>query len=98
MQISFEQFWSFLENKCTLDADSPEGRRSKITLVVIAGLCTIASVIWGSLYYAIFGPLITTFITYGFTVVFGIALPIYFKTKRFTYLNWPWELVSTRPR
>jgi len=44
------------------------------------------SVIWGTLYYAIFGPIITTFITYGFTVVFGIALPIYFKTKRFTFL------------
>ena len=86
MEISFEQFWSFLENKCTLDTDSPEGRRSKVTLVVITGLCTIASVIWGSLYYAIFGPIITTFITYGFTVVFGIALPIYFKTKRFTFL------------
>jgi len=86
MKHSIEHFWSFLENKCTLDTDSPEGRRSKVTLVVITGLCTIASVIWGSLYYAIFGPIITTFITYGFTVVFGIALPIYFKTKRFTFL------------
>ena len=86
MKHSIEHFWSYLENKCTLDADSPEGRRSKVTLVVITGLCTIASVIWGSLYYVIFGPTITTFITYGFTVVFGIALPIYFKTKRFTFL------------
>ena len=86
MKHSIEHFWSFLENKSTLDTDSPEGRRSKVTLVVITGLCTIASVIWGSLYYAIFGPIITTFITYGFTVVFGIALPIYFKTKRFTFL------------
>ena len=86
MKQSFEHFWSFLENKCTLDTDSPEERRSKVTLVVITGLCTIASVIWGTLYYAIFGPIITTFITYGFTVVFGIALPIYFKTKRFTFL------------
>jgi adenylate cyclase len=86
MKYSFAQFWSFLENKCTLDTDSPEERRSKVTLVVITGLCTIASIIWGTLYYAIFGPIITTFITYGFTVVFGIALPIYFITKRFTFL------------
>jgi class 3 adenylate cyclase len=86
MKHSFEQFWSFLENKCTLDTDSPEERRSKVTLVVITGLCTIASIIWGTLYYVIFGPSITTLITYGFTVVFGIALPIYFKTKRFTFL------------
>jgi hypothetical protein len=34
-----------------LDTDSPEERRSKVTLVVITGLCTIASVIWGTLYY-----------------------------------------------
>jgi adenylate cyclase len=86
MKHSLEHFWSFLENKCTLDTDSPEERRSKVTLVVITGLCTIASVVWGTLYYAIFGPIITTFITFGFTVVFGIALPVYFKTKRFTFL------------
>jgi adenylate cyclase len=86
MKHSFEQFWSFLENKCTSDTDSPAERRSKVTLVVITGLCTIASIIWGTLYYVIFGPIITTFITYGFTVVLGAALPIYFITKRFTIL------------
>ena len=86
MKHSFDHFWSFLERSSTLDTDSPEERRSKVTLVVIVGLCTIASFIWGTLYYAIFGAIITTFITYGFTVVFGIALPIYFKTKRFTFL------------
>ncbi len=86
MKLSFEHFWNFLENKSTSDTDSPEERRSKVTLVVITGLCTIASVIWGTLYLAIFGPIITTFITYGFTVVFGIALPIYFKIKHFNFL------------
>ena len=86
MKHFFEPFLSFLENKCTLDTDPPEERRSKVTLVVITGLCTIASVIWGTLYYAIFGPVITTYITYGFTVVLGTALLIYFKTKRFAFL------------
>ena len=86
MKQSFEHFWSFLENKCTLDTDSPEERRSKVTLVVITGLCTIASVIWGTLYYAIFGLIITTYITYGFTVFLGTALLIYFKTKHFAFL------------
>ena len=86
MKHSFEHFWSFLENNCTLQTDSPEERRSKVTLVVITGLCSIASVIWGTLYYAIFGPVITTFITYGFTVVLGAALLIYFITKRFAFL------------
>jgi len=79
-------FWSFLEKSSTLDTDSQEERRRKVTLVVITGLCTIASVIWGTLYYIVFGPIPTTFITYGFTVVVGIALLIYFLTKRFAFL------------
>ena len=86
MKQFLHHFWSFLEKSCTLDSDSPEDRRAKVTLVVITGLCTIASIIWGTLYYAIFGPTTTTFITYGFTVVLGIALLIYFITKQFTFL------------
>ena len=75
---SLNPFLSAFEKVSTLDTDSPEERRRKVTLVVITGLCTLASVIWGSLYYVIFGPVTTTFITYGFTVVLGIALLIYF--------------------
>jgi class 3 adenylate cyclase len=86
MKESLHHFLGLLEKSCTLDTDSPEERRRKVTLVVITGLCAIASIIWGTLYYAIFGPVTTTFITYGFTVVFGIALPIYFITKQFTFL------------
>ncbi len=86
MKQSLYHFWSFLEKSCTLDTDSPEERRRKVTLVVITGLCAIASVIWGTLYYAIFGPTTTTFITYGFTVVLGITLLIYFINKRFGFL------------
>jgi class 3 adenylate cyclase len=86
MNCSLNNFLSFLEKSSTLDTDPPEERRRKVTLVVITGLCTIASVIWGTLYYAIFGPITTVYITYGFTVVLGIALLIYFITKRFTFL------------
>jgi len=83
---SFQQSLGSLEKIVTLDTDAPEERRRKITLVVITALCTVASIIWGSLYYVILGPTITTFITYGFTVVLGIALIIYFLTKQFTLL------------
>ncbi|MEE9612738.1 MAG: adenylate/guanylate cyclase domain-containing protein [Desulfatiglandales bacterium] len=69
-----------------MDTDSPKERRRKVTLVVITVLCTIASIIWGTLYYAIFGPTTTPFITFGFTVVLGIALIIYFTTKQFNFL------------
>jgi adenylate cyclase len=82
----FQRSLGFLEKLVTLDNDVPEERRRKITLVVITALCTFASFIWGSLYYVILGPTTTTFITYGFTVVLGIALIIYFLTKQFTLL------------
>jgi adenylate cyclase len=82
----FQRSLGFLEKLVTLDNDAPEERRRKITLVVITALCTFASFIWGSLYYVILGPTTTTFITYGFTVVLGIALIIYFLTKQFTLL------------
>jgi class 3 adenylate cyclase len=86
MNHSLRSSWHHLESVCTLETDSPEERRSKITLVVITSLCTVASIIWGTLYYAIFGPTITTFITYGFTVVVGTALLIFFITKRYNLL------------
>ncbi len=86
MKHSLYHFRSFLEKSCTLGTDSPDERRRKVTLVVITGLCTIASVVWGTLYYVIFGPTTTTFLTYGFTVILGIAILIYFITKGFNFL------------
>ena len=86
MKHSLYSLWHHLESICTLETDSPEERRSKITLVVITSLCTVASIIWGTLYYAILGPTTTTFITYGFTVVVGTALLIFFITKRYNLL------------
>ncbi len=94
MKHSFYQFASSLEKICTLDTDSPEERRRKVTLGVITVLCTIASIIWSTLYYAIFGPTTTPFITFGFTVVLGIALLIYFKTKRFNFLLYVFFFMS----
>ena len=85
MKNSLYHFWSFLEKSCVLGTDSPEERRRRVTLVVITGLCIIASIVWGTLYYGIFGPTTTTFITYGFTVVLGVTLLIYFITKGFTF-------------
>ena len=86
MKLVFSNIWKQLEKLCTLDCDSPEIRRQKVTLVVITGLCTLASIIWGTLYYALLGPAITTYITFGFTLIVGIALFISFITKRFSLL------------
>jgi class 3 adenylate cyclase len=86
MNPAFFKLWYFLEKSCTLATDSVEERRNKITLVVITSLCVICSVLWGTLYYMIFGPVISMFIVYGFTVVVGPALLIFFITKRFALL------------
>ena len=82
-----------LEKSWTLGTDSHEERRHKVTLVVLTGLCVIVSIVWGTLYYVILGPTVTMFITYGFTVVVGTALLIYFITKRFTLLLYPFFIM-----
>jgi guanylate cyclase len=70
-----------------------EERRRKVTLVVLSGICFIASIVWGTAYYVILGPTITVLITYGFTVVVGIALLVFLVTKRFGLLLYPFFLM-----
>ncbi len=84
---------SFVEGTCTLTTDPVEERRRKVTLVVLSGICFIASIIWGTAYYVILGPTITVLITYGFTVVVGIALLVFLVTKRFGLLLYPFFLM-----
>ena len=86
MRLVFSNLWKQLEKLCTLDSDSYEIRREKVTLVVITGLCTLASIIWGAIYYALLGATATTYITFGFTVIVGMALFIFLITKRFSPL------------
>ena len=89
----YSQLINRLEKSWTVSTDSAEQRRHKVTLVVLTGLCVIASIVWGSLYYVILGPTITMFITYGFTVVLGAALLVYFITKRFALLLYPFFIM-----
>jgi len=86
MRPVFSNLWKQLQKLCTLDSDSSEIRREKVTLVVITGLCTLASIIWGTLYYVLLGPATTTYITFGFTVIVGLALFVFLITKRFSLL------------
>lgn len=83
----------FLERVCTSEADPVEQRRHKVTLVVLSGICVIASVVWAMLYYALLGPTITVLITFGFTVVVGTALINFFLTKNFALLLYPFFLM-----
>jgi class 3 adenylate cyclase len=84
--LSIKSFLATLETFSSLDSDPPEMKRRKVTLVVITTLCTAASIIWGTMYYVLLGATYTVFITYGFTLVLGIALIIFFLTKRFAFL------------
>jgi hypothetical protein len=84
MRLVFSNLLKQLEKLCTFDSDSSEIRREKVTLVVITGLWTLASIIWDAIYYALLGATTTTYITFGFTVIVGIALFIFLITKRFS--------------
>ncbi len=82
-----------LERVTTLETDTFEERRHKVTLLVLVGICFWASIIWGTMYLAILGPTITVSITYGFTFVIGVALLVFFATKRFALLLYPFFLM-----
>ena len=84
---------NFLERACTSGAEPVAERRHKVTLVVLSGVCILASIVWGALYYAILGPTATVLITYGFTVVVGAALLVFLVTKRFALLLYPFFLM-----
>ena len=64
MKPTLNNVQNFLEGTCTLITDPAEERRRKVTLVVLSGICFIASIVWGTVYYVILGPTITVLITY----------------------------------
>jgi len=76
----------YLEKVSVKHTDSPEKRRLKVTLVVITALCVLASIIWGTMYYLLLGLTATVYLTYGFTVILGVALLIFYLTKSFSLL------------
>lgn len=78
-----------LESVGSLETDTLEERRRKVTLLVLTGTSFFASVLWGSMYFAILGPTITVFITFGFTLVVGAALLVFIASKRFVLLLYP---------
>jgi adenylate cyclase len=84
---------SCLQKLSTLDTDNVDERRHKVTLVILSGICIVASVIWGALYLALLGPTLTMFITFGFTAVIGVALMVFFATRQIEMLLYPFFLM-----
>jgi len=77
------------ERASVLETDTLEERRHKVTLVVLTAICFCASLVWGFMYLLILGPATTVFITFGFTLVIGAALLVFFITKRLSLLLYP---------
>jgi len=93
MTALLRTLWARLERTCTLATDPVVERRRKVTLFVLSGICFVASIVWGTLYYVVLGPTLTVLITYGFTVVVGAALLVFLATKRFALLLYPFFLM-----
>jgi len=74
------------EQKLTTQTDSPGRRRDKVTLVVIAALCSVSAVIVGTYSLLVNDHLLSVLLPYAFTVIVGLALLIYRLTARFGIL------------
>ena len=86
MKDLYHHVWSRLEKVSTLDTNSPEERRRKATLVVITILCCYTGIFSGTRSFLISEPVSSIIIPFTFSIFSGIALIIFFVTKRFTVL------------
>jgi signal transduction histidine kinase len=81
--------WNTVEKASALETDSPEMRRRKVTLVVVALLSCTMGIITGTNSYITSGLRADALIPYLFTTVIGLALLMFFLTKRFSILLYP---------
>jgi signal transduction histidine kinase len=81
--------WEGLQKVSTFETDSPGERRRKLTLVIVAVFCCLTAVL--SIINSIINsrPLIDIFNPLIFLTIVGIAMFIYFLTKRFSILLYP---------
>jgi guanylate cyclase len=62
-------------------ADDEETRLEKITILLVAGACTIAGMIWTAMYWSIFGWGLTTALPMAFFLIVGAALALAHFTR-----------------
>ena len=80
-------FWNRFERAITLETDSPDVKRRKVTLVVIAILCSFTGLFFGTRNYVDNRPFSEILMPYLFLSVVGSATLIYFHTRRFAILS-----------
>ena len=85
----FLRFWNRFEALCTVESDSERERRRKLTLVVIALLSCITGIVSGTRNLVVAGFNHEVLIPYSYTIIVGSALILFFITRRFSVLLYP---------
>ena len=67
------------------ESDTPEIRRQKQAIFVVASGCTLAGIVWTAMYWFVFGWCLTTVLPCAFTVIVGSALALSHRTRNHHY-------------
>lgn len=86
MKKYYRNLRDHFESVSTFEKDSPAVRRRKVTLVLIAILCSLTGIVTGTYSYLVSQPINTVLIPYTFALVVGLAIILFFVTKRFSML------------
>jgi signal transduction histidine kinase len=89
MKIFYKTLWNRLEKASTVETDSPSMKRRKITLVVIATLCSLLGIIAGIHSSAISSPFVSIIGPFSFATIVGMAILIFFLTNKISFLLYP---------
>jgi len=89
MRRYFFDFWNRLVRVSVLETDTAGEKRQKVTLVMIAAFCTLTGVLSIAQNLITSRPIVEVLMPLTFTVVVGIALAVYFYSKRFATLLYP---------
>jgi hypothetical protein len=86
MKRYFFDLWDRLEQTLVRDAESPEQRRSRATLIVISSLTVIAGILGGTNTYLFAGATPGVLVQFMYSLIVGLAILVYFTTRRFPIL------------
>jgi signal transduction histidine kinase len=89
MRQTFIKLWSHFERSVVLEADSPGKKRQKVTLVIIAAFCCFTGLITVTQNIIVTRPFVEVLMPFTFTLIVGTALTVYFLSKRFAILLYP---------
>lgn len=83
MKPNFLRLWNRLESVLVADADSPEQRRRRATLIAISSFSVFAGIISGTNTLLTSGSPTHGLIPCTFSLVVGLAVLVFFATRQF---------------